>query len=29
MQLGYEHLGVLQHLTPLTRESKLIEGLLA
>jgi hypothetical protein len=29
LQLGYEHLGVMQRLTPLTRESKVIEALLA
>lgn len=29
MKLGYEHLGVLHRLTPLTRESKVIDGLLA
>jgi hypothetical protein len=29
MKLGYEHLGVQQRLTPLTRESKVIDALLA
>jgi hypothetical protein len=29
LQLGYDHLGVMQRLTPLTRESKVIDALLA
>jgi len=29
LQLGYEHLGIVQRLTPLTRESKVIDALLA